>query len=481
MTSEASTGLAQAGRPLGRSVGSVGGSVAGSVAGAVGQTRTSSRPESAATPATAVLLALFLICLLSPGYFFVGDVKLSPIRVLLLVTFLPLLMRLFSGLSGRIRGVDIFMMLYSFWIVVTLVYHHGLPRLPLAAITIVELFGGYLVGRTLVRSAADFRRLLRYFMYFLIFLSPFVLIELITDHNILQEISRKIMPTYFKGDSSYGRLGLNRVMASFEHPILYGLFCSIGFAPTIYIHRQKLGRALLSACFMGLMIFASLSSAPLVAGAIQLGLMLWARVTRSRWWLLFGLVSTSYVVVDLLSNRTPITILINYITFNPATAWVRVNIWTFGSAEMWRHPIFGIGLNDWERPNWLTGSVDNFWLLNGMRHGLPGLICVMAAAVSGFWAIARTQGLSPEVASYRTGYLLALVAMYFSLCTLHVWGGTSSFVMLFIGAGMWICDQPPAALAENGAAVGASEPARPNGPATGPATFSRFAPTHRRP
>ncbi len=429
--------------------------------------------------ATAAILGLFLICLLVPSYFYVADLKLSPIRILLLASFIPLVLRLLSGASGRIRGIDIFLMLYAFWIMVTLVYHHGLSRLPLAAMTIIEVFGGYLIGRTLVRNAAGFRRLFRYVLYMLIFLAPFVLVELLTDRNLLQEIFRSILPTYFKAASSYGRMGLNRVMAPFEHPILYGLFCSISLAPIAYIQSEKPGRALLLVSFIGAMTFAALSAAPLLAVAIQLGLILWGWATGSKWWLLFGLVSVTYVTVDLLSNRTPITILINYITFDSNTAWTRVNIWTFGSAEMWRHPIFGIGLNDWERPYWLTGSVDNFWLLNGMRHGLPGVIFVMAAAASGFRAIVRARGLSPEEARYRTGYLLSLVALYFTLCTVHVWSGTSSFVMLFIGAGMWICDIAPAG-AETGPQHAAQTVTPQTGTAVGPIAFSRFAPTHRR-
>ena len=34
------------------------------------------------------------------------------------------------------------------------------------------------------------------------------------------------------------------------------------------------------------------------------------------------------------------------------------------------NPLFGIGLNDWTRPDWMNNSIDSFWLLMTMQHGL---------------------------------------------------------------------------------------------------------------
>lgn len=447
---------------------------------AAGQRGGMQAPAAATAAATPDrwLLPLFVVALIPPSYFFVGDMKLSPVRLLLLVAFLPLLVRLLSGAAGRLRPIDILLMLFMLWIGVTFAVHHGTERLPLAAITVVELFGGYLVGRTLVRNPDDHRLLYRSLFWSLVVMAPFVAYELLTDRNLLQEISRQVMPTYFKGKSSYGRMGMYRVMAGFEHPILYGLFAMTLFAPILALQRQVGFGTLLLAGFLGFMTFAALSSAPLLGLAVQIGLIAWAWTTGGRWWLLAGLVTVAYVTVDLLSNRTPITILISYITFDPATAWARINTWTFGSAEMWRHPVFGIGMNDWTRPSWLTGSVDNFWLLNGMRHGVVGVLLLIAALATGFFAVAQARGLDPEAARWRRAHVLTLVALYFTLCTVHVWASTSSYVMLLIGAGLWFADRPAprAAAADPGEA--ASNGAG-GAPAAGGLRYSRF-PRHDR-
>ena len=399
------------------------------------------RPDQTAEmPTSPVIPALFMIALIPPSYFFLGELRLSPMRVLLLATFVPLLFRLLSGAAGRLRAMDVLMMLFMAWIVVTLIYNNGLARFPYAMITMVELFGGYLIGRVLIRSEADFRRLFRYALWTMIFLFPFVVIELVGMRNLLQELSQSVLPTVQQDGGKSIRLGLLRVTAGFEHPILYGLFCSTTLATLFIMKRDRPFGRLIILGFVGFMTFASLSSAPLLAIAIQIGLLAWGWITGNRWKLLLGLVVTAYVTVDLLSNRTPITILINYITFDPQTAWTRVLIWEYGSAEMWRHSIFGIGLNDWLRPAWLPPSVDNFWLLIGMRHGALGLAFLILAIGAGLWAVLNAKGLSGDARHLRKGYVITLVALFFTLTTVHVWGGTSSLVMLLFGAGHWFRD-----------------------------------------
>jgi len=389
-------------------------------------------------PTAPFLVLLFFISLLPPIYFFLGDMRLSPSRIFLILMFLPLLARLLMGSAGRVMAMDIFMMLYAAWIMISLFFHHGLERVPLAGISVVELLGAYLLGRVLICNETDYRRFLRYFLYTLLFMLPFAVVELMTNRNLLQEVFRPFVGTYFKGSSSYGRLGLNRVMASLEHPILYGLYCATGISTFYFAQRRPPLKGLLGAGFATFMTFMSLSSGPLLGAATQFGIIAWGKLTKANWKLLVILTVCSYVVVDALSNRTPITILISYVTFDPTTAWMRIATWKYGTEELWRNPIFGIGLNDWERPEWLTDSVDNFWLLNAMRYGLPGIGFLAAALGFAFRDIARSDVPSNTWRDLRTGYLIAMVGLFVSLCTVHVWGNTSSFVFFFFGAGAWL-------------------------------------------
>ena len=175
----------------------------------------------------------------------------------------------------------------------------------------------------------------------------------------------------------------------------------------------------------------------LVTNAIQIGLILWGRLTGNRWWLLTILFSVTYVTLDLLSNRGPVILMIETLTLNPQTAWWRVHIWNFGTQSVMAHPFLGIGLNDWARPEWLASTVDNFWLLLAMRHGLPAALMLVLGLVWHVWQIIRARDLSDADAQIRTAYIISFVALCFGLSTVHAWGAPSVLIMFYFGMGSY--------------------------------------------
>ena len=229
---------------------------------------------------------------------------------------------------------------------------------------------------------------------------------------------------------------MNRVQAVFDHSIHFGLFCSIAIANLFYIHRERLAKSLLFSGFATVMTFLSLSSAAVLAAGMQFAIILWGRMTANAWRTLAILYVVSYVAIDLASNRTPVTILISYLTFEPGNAWARIRVWEYGMAEVWRHPLFGIGLNDWQRGWGLTSSVDNFWLATTMRAGIPAFLLLMVGLVANLTQILRSA-LPPEAARYRTGYVITTMAIIMTLCTVTTWGAVSVFIMFYFGTGMW--------------------------------------------
>lgn len=416
------------------------------------------RFEGAAAPqaTSALIVTLFIAALLPPVYLSIGGTNLSFSRVFLLLVIVPLLVRLLSGQAGRLMATDYLMMLYCGWVAITYTYHYGTGRIALSGITIVEQMGAYLVGRVLIRNVTDYTIFIRTFFIALLVLFPFALFELFTGRNLWSALFDPIFSVHQKPNSAYGRMGMERVLSGFEHPILFGIFCSLGVANFFYVYQSKMFKAIMMMLFTAGMTFMSLSSAPLMAVASQALLIAWDKATKGRWVLLALLAVLAYVTVDSLSNRTPVTILIGTLTFNPLSAWTRVSIWDYGYAAVLANPIMGIGLEDWPRPFWLTNSVDNFWLLTSMRHGIPAIVLLLGALAFHLAVILRAKGLSPMLARYRTGYVLALLCLYFSLCTVHVWGGTSSFVFFYIGAGLWFSD----AIADGAEAV--SDPGVPH-------------------
>ena len=384
-----------------------------------------------------VLLIVFLTTLLMPIFFHAGDLRLSPYRIFLLVAFIPLLLRLLSGGAGRVALGDVFMGLHCLWIGVALFANHGAERLPFIGITVVELFGGYLAGRVLIRSAADYRAFFRYFAVALLVLMPFAVFEMLTGRMLISETLEPVASTFPKVLMGDMRMGLHRAQGVFEHSILWGVFCSIAIANLFYIYRESLAKRLFSSGLATGMTFTSLSAAPLQSVTLQFAMIGWGWMTRNAWWTLVILAAVGYVVIDALSSRTPVTIMIDYLTFDAHNAWIRIHIWNFGTAEVWRNPIFGIGLGDWQRPSWLLGSVDNFWLVVAMRYGLPGFLLLALAITMNLFSIIR-QSLPDEIVHYRRAHVIAAVGLFMTLGTVHVWGATSVFVMFYIGAGSWL-------------------------------------------
>ena len=155
----------------------------------------------------------------------------------------------------------------------------------------VEALGGYLLGRILVRSAEDYKLLMRYFLLGLLILAPFAVVEMINSLNLISEISGRFLEPYSQAVHP-PRLGFFRAQTSFEHPILFGLFCSLGFANAFYIYRLNKKKQLFWMGTSGFTTFSSLSSAPLLALMIQVMMIIWDRLVRNlraKWFVLAGI------------------------------------------------------------------------------------------------------------------------------------------------------------------------------------------------
>jgi len=246
------------------------------------------------------------------------------------------------------------------------------------------------------------------------------------------------------------RMGLDRVQLSFAHPIHWGLFCSVAFS-LCFVGLQGIisdrHRWISSIVIAGAGVLA-LSSGALLSILLQFGLIIWAVIfynLRLRWWLLVGIFAVAYVVVDLLSNRTPIDVFMSYATFDSGTAYWRKLIFQFGMDNVWANPLLGIGLNDWVRPEWMvTSSVDNFWLLTAMVYGIPAFLFLVTGYALAIMQIMRRDFSGDTVLTYmRRAWIFIFLGLSFTLCTVHIWTNIFSFVFFLFGAGMWMIGTEP--------------------------------------
>ena len=389
-------------------------------------------------------VAIFLVSIIIPWIIPVGPLGLSAYRIVLIVALLPCLVMWRGGKAGPIRAADISILLFCLWAAITLVASQGIASaVEPSGILLIETMGAYLLARCYIRDANDFANMIALVTKLVILLLPFALYEWNTGNKPLLVAFGKIFPTV----EATGQLrsGLWRVQGPFEHSILFGLFCGSVFALAIMVSgtgRKSVSRGLL-AMLVPVTAFLSMSSAP-VAGLIMQGaLMLWNRVLRqyrARWKLLGALVLVAYLIVEFGSNQTPVQFYISKFTFDQQTGWVRLLIWQYGSASVLDHPLFGVGFGNWARPGWMPDSIDNFWLLIAIRHGIPGLAFMLGACLWIVFAVSSREYSDEQLSNCRTAYLICMVNCLFVGTTVHFWAAPYVWFLFLLGSGVWLLD-----------------------------------------
>lgn len=381
---------------------------------------------------------LFLLSLLVPFFLPVGPVLLMPHRIVIIALFVPFFLRLFVFRSaGPVLLADWLLFCSALWAGIALVVNHpiGLIVEPFG-IHMIEFFGAYLLARVAIRSAADFKRMVWTFFCLVAFLFPFALAESITRRPIMLDL---LPGTSVSPVDAGVRLGLRRAQTVFAHPILFGAFVSTGLGLFWYALRPK-GLRYVAAPLAVASTVLSLSTGALIAIVFQSIFIGWEMILKSlkkRWTLFAILAVVAYILVDLLSNRTPFHVLVTYATFYQGSAYNRILIWQFGTENVWNNPIFGLGLNDWSRPSWMSGSVDNFWLLLAMRYGFPAIGMILAALVLILRRVSLVDIQTPEDRLCRAGYLVAFGGLFIAGGTVHYWHAMMAFVMFIFGSGLW--------------------------------------------
>jgi hypothetical protein len=400
-------------------------------------------------------VALFLITLVVPWVFYFGPLRMSVYRIVLLLMLLPCLGMWLTGKAGRMRIADIALLLYSVWAAVSLTVNHGFEySFQSSGIVFIETLGPYMLARCYIRDADDLYNVVQLLFRIVVLLLPFAIFEFATGQNISRELAALILPTFT--DAMPARLGFTRVQSVFDHPILFGVFTGSIFALVYLVLGFR--RDLLSRCFMtgivGATSILSVSSGPLTALFVQLFLLCWNGLLstfRFRWKLLIALALSLSVAIELVANRSVLDIFVSYFLFDPGSYWFRKLIWLYGTESVLNHPLYGTGLYEWDRPEWMGSSIDNFWLFHAVRYGLPAAFLMPLAFFSVLLAVSSKKGLDVRLAQYRTGFLITMMAFFVVAWTVHFWDAAYVVFMFLMGSGVWMLDMKP----NRGPALGA--------------------------
>ncbi len=373
-----------------------------------------------------------------PATFKIASFTFTGTRAFLLLTLFPVLIA-----AIRLRPVtvcDVLIPVYGLWAAICFLVNQGLASgIEPAGSHLIEVVGSYWLARVTFGNAETFVFWTKCLFTSVLLLIPLALVETFTTRALVLDTLQGVITTYPNVEMGK-RLGLDRVQGVFEHPILFGVFCAGAFSPAVmlltrtnsFLSRAAAGTAAALATLLSFSTGAYLN----IIG--QCAFIAWNEVFKTsvyRWRLLAAFGALGYITVDLLSNRTPFEVFITYLTFDVNSAFTRVLTWRFGTAEVFRHPIFGIGFNDWIRPNWLTSSIDNFWLLRAMRFGLPGICFILIAVFSAARGITNRKDIPNSLASRVSITQLSLLAgTCISMVTVDLWSGSHTMFFFLLGS-----------------------------------------------
>ena len=243
-----------------------------------------------------------------PWAIFIGPVRLSIHRFVLLAMILPCLGMWITGKAGRIRTMDIILLLFSFWCTLSLIVIHGIESVQTWGIRFIETLGPYLLARCYIRDADDFYNLIQLQFRIVLLLLPFAIVEFITGHDIWRGLFAAIAPV--KLDQQMPpRGGLTRVQMGFDHPILFGMFIASILAPVHLVlgYRTGLAQRFFKTAIVGAVSVMSLSAGPLVSLMVQgffLSCDVLVRAIKIQWKILIGLLVLISVALQLVAKRS---------------------------------------------------------------------------------------------------------------------------------------------------------------------------------
>jgi hypothetical protein len=395
-----------------------------------------------------ILAILFVISIFIPVefHYLLGTLRIESYRIVLGLAMVVAFINI-KQILERADLVDILLAAFMALASASLIYNHGMKDgLESSGILAIEVLGSFYLARLFITTPKRYYYINLSFVTILAGLVVFALYEAFAQHRILHEWATKITGNnsldYRLYTHYYIRAGIMRTTNLFAHPILYGAIGAIffPFAVSLAVYRFNVKNALKATALLIGMV-TTLSSAPLLSVVFQGATAFLAhnwQGTKRIWSALLFFSFAGFLLINALSNRGFFAILISYLTFNPATGYYRMLQWEHSMDDIAGSPVLGIGLHDWTRPEWMASSIDSFWLLVTMQHGVfASFILLICCFYAVFNVLGTLHKHNPAVKWMVSSWIMASMALILIGFTVDYFGKIQPMFFFVLGSISW--------------------------------------------
>jgi hypothetical protein len=389
--------------------------------------------KSGAFPVWFLLTAILLIPA-SLNVHLAGDgLKFTPGRAAITLLFLPGLV-MFLRARRRIIGADVFIFLTSVWMIGSRIPEDGLN--PSAVAAVIELFGGYLLGRAYVYGPFALKRFLRIFKIVTFLVISMAVLDPLFSANVVMAAADIIVANPFYTVPQY-RGGIARAVSTMEMAELYGTFCVAATSIFLFLETKPPTRYLWAA-FGSFGCILSLSSGPLLALIMVICFYLYDHLLGGlAWrWKLINTIFLLFLLAVFSLTAKPLSWLVSHFTLDPSTGYFRIYVFDYISDQISLKPLTGYGFGPIGDDDFLSvTTVDNVWLVCAARYGIPMIILFLLANVTTFMSFAKggQRDVDPFMVKAATGFTQVIMVFTLVGLSVHFWNAAWQFWAVCIG------------------------------------------------
>lgn len=364
---------------------------------------------------------------------YIGSIKLEFYKVILLLGFIPCSISL---LKEKLNSVDILIFVSSVWVFISFIVKEGSAGLETSVVKFLEIFVAFKIGSVYVNlyGADALNKLMKYFGVIAIVLLPFAVYESLSGVRIWHVIVNAIGGEYSQNyvDPKYYRNGVYRTGSVFNQPILFSIAMAVFFYFSFYISTG------LRAYGRSLPVVGSIIASMSTIGFLMIFIQVLSKMYFDAYWkyrsikTLAAVLIVSFIfVIELGSDDSFVKWLALHSSFNSWNAYVRLLQWEFAWTDVLNNPIWGTLHGDWNRPFWLPGSIDSYWLALALSNGLMATVSLLIAwLVVAYRAFKMAEDTQDAVC---VGIFAVVISIVIAGFTVHFFDRLPALLYLLLG------------------------------------------------